>query len=452
MATSTLLLATLVSPALAHPVLVRSVPARNDTLRSLPASFHLEFNKVLLARLTTVELRMPNGGSVMLRADSGATRAELLLTGFGALASGDYQLAWQVAGDDGHPVKGSLRFVVELPVVVVDSPPGAAGTSHHPADLFPTAPSLEDDTSFSVQSPGYVVTRWITYLALLTLVGMLGFRYLVAARLPDAPWLADAVTRAAAIGFWAALVLLAAAFLRLWAQAASTAMQGESIDRPLLEAIVFYSPWGKGWMLQVAGAVVAAIALGVARLRPVMWRVAAVGVLLAVTAMPMSGHAAAVEQLGVLPMLADGLHILGAGAWLGTLLMVMAAAIPATRSAPEGERIDTVAALVGAFSPVALGAAGVLVITGVFAAWLHIGSIGALFDGGYARVLLIKLGVLSIVVATGAYNWRVVKPALGTAHGVSRLSRSAWIELAVATIVIAITAVLVATPPGMTPH
>ncbi len=450
MALAVAFLAVWAVPAVAHPVLLRSIPAANDTLRSVPAQFRLEFNKALLARLTTAELRMPGGEIVRLRTDSGATRSELMLADLPALPSGAYQLAWQVAGDDGHPVRGSLTFVVALPERT-DSAPIGAGTAavHHPPDLFPPSPSIEEEGSFHVLSPEYIAVRWVTFLAMLAMIGAVIFRTLVWSRLPE--WRSAILPRLGALGRSAAILLLAAALARLWAQAASTAMPGESITLNLIEALLLHSPWGIGWWLQVGGALMVALALLRRADEITRWGIAGAGTLIALAAMPMSGHAAAVEGLGPLPLVADALHVVGAGGWLGTLLALLVAGVPATRTLAAGNRTDALATLVNAYSPVALSAAALVAITGVFAAWLHIGSIDALWAGGYARVLLIKLGVLALVVGTGAYNWRVVRPALSRGSTDAPIARSAGFELAIGAIVIAVTAVLVATPPAMTP-
>ena len=102
-----------------------------------------------------------------------------------------------------------------------------------------------------------------------------------------------------------------------------------------------------------------------------------------------------------------------------------------------------------AFSPTALVFAGLAASTGVFSAWLHLGTIPALWQTTYGQTLLVKLGILSVVVATGAYNWLRVKPALGNVEGAVRIRRSATIELAVGVLVLVVTAVLVATPTAM---
>ena len=105
--------------------------------------------------------------------------------------------------------------------------------------------------------------------------------------------------------------------------------------------------------------------------------------------------------------------------------------------------------LVNAFSPVALASAGVATTTGLFAAWIHVGAIPNLWGTRYGITLLIKLTVLGAVALTGFYNWRFVKPRLGTEEASAHLERSARIEVGVAIIVLLVTAVLVATPTSM---
>ena len=58
-------------------------------------------------------------------------------------------------------------------------------------------------------------------------------------------------------------------------------------------------------------------------------------------------------------------------------------------------------------------------------------------------------GLLAVMAALGAYNWRRVAPALEGADGARRLQKSAGAELLLAVLILAVTAVLVATPtPG----
>jgi putative copper export protein len=108
-----------------------------------------------------------------------------------------------------------------------------------------------------------------------------------------------------------------------------------------------------------------------------------------------------------------------------------------------------VAELINAFSPTALVFAGLVAGTGTFAAWIHVGTVPALWQTPYGKTLLLKLGILSIVALTGAYNWLRVKPTLGQIAGAERIRKSATIELAVGIAVLLVTAVLVASPTPM---
>ena len=153
-------------------------------------------------------------------------------------------------------------------------------------------------------------------------------------------------------------------------------------------------------------------------------------------------------ELTGLAIVSDGLHVLGAGGWLGSLAVVLAAGIPAAFALPADERGRAVADLINAFSPTALAFAGLVAATGLFAAWLHVGGIPALWQTTYGKLLLGKLAVLSVVVGTGAYNWLRVRPSLGSTEAAARIRRSSTLEVVVGVLVLVITAVLVATSAG----
>ncbi|NUS47720.1 MAG: hypothetical protein HOQ15_09025 [Gemmatimonadaceae bacterium] len=151
----------------------------------------------------------------------------------------------------------------------------------------------------------------------------------------------------------------------------------------------------------------------------------------------------------LLAMLADGLHVMGASSWLGTLAVLLIAGLAAAMRQPPVRRSSIVRSQINAFSPVALVSAGLAAVTGVFAGWLHVGTIPNLWGTRYGIILLIKLGILSIVALTGFYNWRFVQPRLGSDDATIQLQRSARVEVAVAAMVLLATAVLVALPTSM---
>jgi copper resistance protein D len=176
------------------------------------------------------------------------------------------------------------------------------------------------------------------------------------------------------------------------------------------------------------------------------WSMAAVAALLLAITPAMSGHAAAMTgTAGTVAIIMDTLHVLAAGGWLGTLLIVLLAGIPAALREGAETRGDVVAHLIRAFSPAAMLFAALLVATGLVAVYLHSDSLAALINSRYGTLLFIKLAVFGLVLGAGAWNYLKVRPALGTDRATASLRRSAALELGAAALVLLLTAMLVAT-------
>lgn len=477
-----LLVALLLAPAaaFAHGMLKSSTPAAGSHLSVVPTELRLTFTEATELAATRVELYGPDSQVVALAPiayGDGAVRRVVVAAIRAALVEGSYTVAWQMTGADGHPVRGRFTFMV-MPGAsgVADAMTAGGASGVDPGTPLPgeagigaTAPgqtpppaahhdpaTMPDNAGFDAESPLYVAIRWMTFTALLVTLGAVAFRLFVVgllrrAQQPGSPMLGPASLRAAGLGLWAAVTLGVAALLRLYAQ--SYALHGTAegaLDTTMITAMLRHTMWGWGWLLQAAGVVLAAAGFLVARRgRAVGWGIATLGVAALAFTPALSGHAAAVPRLMPLAVLADGVHVIGAGGWLGSLLFLVVVGIPAAFRLPEGQRGRGVADLVTAFSPTALVFAGITAATGVFSAWLHLETVSALWQSAYGRTLLLKLGILSVVAATGAYNWLRVKPTLGAPTGAVRIRRSATLELAVGVLVLIVTAVLVATPPPM---
>jgi putative copper export protein len=148
--------------------------------------------------------------------------------------------------------------------------------------------------------------------------------------------------------------------------------------------------------------------------------------------------------MAIVPVLDDAVHVIAAAAWLGTLAVMLLAAVPVALRSADGVR--ACAALVNAFSPFALTMAGLAVFTGGLNAFMHISAIPEFWTTPYGRVLSLKIGVVILAITMGAYNWRVVKPRLGSDAATSHLRKSATSEILMGAVIVLITAVLVATP------
>jgi copper transport protein len=283
--------------------------------------------------------------------------------------------------------------------------------------------------------------RWATFLALAVVLGAFGARWVLRA---------ERGRRVAIIGLIAALVLVPAAFVRLGAQVADMADPSEATHDwgALLGAVAGHTWWGHVWIAHVVLAVVAAAGFVAARAgRTVGWRIAGLAALgLAITP-ALGGHAADSKQLPAVIVAADFLHVVGGGLWIGTLAVLAGAGL--TR---DGMDLDEVIVTVRRFSPLALTSAAVIAVSGGVAAWAHLGVLSALWTTGYGRMLLIKLAIVGLVLAAGAYNWRQLTPRLNARAPAARptFARAVATELSLGALVFLATAILVAMPlPGM---
>lgn len=453
-------------PAMAHLGLRRSTPAHGAHLAAAPRELRLTFTEAVEAAVARLRLVGPSGAEVSISelrqpGDSGQVIVADVL---GPLVGGVYNLEWQVIGKDGHPVRGTISYVVAPGATGLADPaaaaPGAGGGISATATPLDTSAAHHDPTAmpsgefFGAESPGYVVVRALQFTALLVVIGALAFALVVMGLFRRAEVDQGVVesmrAQAARLGAWAATALLVTAVSRLYTQSLAMHGPGEALDPLFVGAMVIKTLWGYAWLIQVAGALLAVAGFAFARRgRSSGWVVAAIAGLALASTPALSGHAASTPDLTVQAVVADTLHVIGAAGWLGSLLFVLAVGIPLALRQANDRRGATVARLVNAFSPTALAFAGLATLTGVFAAWLHIGFSSALWTSDYGRTLLMKLAILCVVLGTGAYNWLRVKPALGDDVGTKRMQRSATLELGVGVLVVIVTAILVATPPPM---
>ena len=455
-----LALAMVPTVAVAHDGLQRSSPAKDAVLTAAPAALRLTFTNPPNLRFARVQLLDSANVETQLGALAVDSARTLVAPIVKPLPPGRYTVVWQIAGADGHPVRGRFSFAVTGASTAHHggdsasnlSAPGADTTPpmHHPA-----ATALDAD-GFDAEAPAYVAVRWLSFIGLLLVIGAFAFQAVVLpltrrrADPEDAGFVADASARSARVGLLASTLLLAASLARLLVQ--SYAMHGGAggFDASMVGAMILQTVWGWGWMLQVGATVLALLAFRAQRSGKgwAFGLLVVAAVALAVTP-ALSGHAVSATKLKALAITADALHVLGASGWLGSLALVLAAGIPAALALQPELRGKSVADLINAFSPTALVFAGLAGATGVFSAWLHLERFSNVWGTTYGRVLLLKLAVLSVVAATGAYNWLRVRPALGGPDGAARIQRSARVEVAVAIVVLLITAVLVATPTPM---
>ena len=295
-----------------------------------------------------------------------------------------------------------------------------------------------------------VVIRWAIFAAVLVATGAAAFRFLVLERLRPVGPGEDAVCatvndRAATLAAFMTGIGIVAAALRLPLQI--EALRDETIPLlPQIQALGLHTMWGAVWLYQLLVLIGACIAFILARTNGRRaWIVAGVFSALAAVSPALNGHAIASERLTTLAVLSSGLHVVGAGMWLGAMFSLLAAltiAMGETAAGPLAARMTR------GFSPMALTGAAMVVTTGLFASWLHLGTVTALWQSRYGRVLLVKLCAVAFMVVMGAWNWRKAGPRLAETGAIGPMRRAVRLEVLIGEIIIATTAVLVAMPPA----
>jgi putative copper export protein len=256
----------------------------------------------------------------------------------------------------------------------------------------------------------------------------------------------DHVRAAASAGLVAAVVLLAGTLARLYAQAYALFGLDEPVTAGLiLEVATDLPPWSRGWTLQLGAAVVSVAALATAR-AGIRWGWPATYVVAAAVAAsaPLTGHAVAQPGSSTLPIAMQIAHILGAGVWIGGLLVMFVVALSSAEWRAGGA--SRLPALLDAFSPMALSGAGVLVLSGLITMGLYLHAPSDLWTSSYGRVLFAKVLMVGGVAVAGFVNWRRVGPRVSNPGGLKLLRMSITVELMLGLVVLLLTALVVSLP------
>ena len=443
----------------AHIRLDESSPAPDEVLSVMPAHLRLLFSARIEARYTGITLTAPDGRRVTIGDVvfvDGSDR-EITLQLPRLAQSGRYTVNWRTAGADGHVLEGSYAFVLapdSASDAAVSDTAGATADGARPNGVRgDPARAGESGTGDmhghheepeSVGGPGDEVARALHFVALLLLLGGVTFRTVLLRRLD----ITSATRATLQRRVWrtiaaAALLLAVSSVLRLWSQSASLHGAERAWNTSLLSIMLTDTSWGRAWLLQAF--LFALLGMAIMWARPGRDRAGVTVALFAVLGLAvipaLSGHAAGATGTGRLIVLNDALHVAAAGAWLGSLAVLMTVAIPALRRLePDGDA--RAADAIDAFSPLALIGGAIVMLSGVVNSIVHFNTVSQIWTTGYGRVLLIKLLLVACVGAAGFINWRMVRPFLRAGDGMRRLRISAGAELTFAFLVIIATAVL----------
>jgi putative copper export protein len=169
-----------------------------------------------------------------------------------------------------------------------------------------------------------------------------------------------------------------------------------------------------------------------------------------------SGHAADAGDFGAQEFI-DWLHLLSMSVWVGGVLAALLAVFPALRRGTDRGPVP-LARFARRLSQSSAIALAVVVASGIYNAWMRLGTLPALVDTAYGQTLCIKLILVAVVVALGAVNRfvhvrRVIAAADSgdVAHAplIRKFSRTVLIESAfMMAVLIAVGFLLTGMPPG----
>jgi copper transport protein len=167
------------------------------------------------------------------------------------------------------------------------------------------------------------------------------------------------------------------------------------------------------------------------------WGAAVIAIFLLMT-LTQQSHAAA--KGGLLPFVADWLHIAAASVWVGGLLGFPILLMGPLRAVSDERRTKLLGRTVRRFSKVATLAVMSLLVTGLYAILLHVPTMSALIGTPYGRTLLVKLGLLVPLLAAGGINL--------VARGRGPFDRVVRFELILAVFIFVVTGFLTTLPPA----
>jgi copper transport protein len=393
------LLVGMVSDARAHAALVRSDPPAGATLPTAPATIRLWFTEPLEARYTQAQVRNMTGEPVagVSSAVAADDDHQLVVTLPADLPDGGYTVAWRtLSAADGHTLEGYFGIRV--------------GAGAAPGSAPAMATSQANDTPRGL-------TRALALIGLAALLAIapvaLGVLDPAARAVPGlGERLSPHLRRYAPVAACAALLGSGAA---LAAQAVTTAPDADLVTA--VRETLASTRYGQIWLIRLLGLLLLTAAVLVAFWGRPRWRRGAllIGVIIGLgVPIPFSllSHAAAQTQGRATAIAVDALHLLAAAIWGGGLLLLAVVLAPALRPFAAGTWREALRVATSRFSVLGLAAWGMLLLSGTYSAWLHVGSLEALLQTAYGQSLLLKGALLIPVLVLAAFHlilgWRGV--------------------------------------------
>ncbi len=390
-------------PAGAHAVLLGSDPAADSLVATAPQVVRLRFDEPVRTVPGGLRVLGPDGVDV---GDGQAAVSPDGLVVEQAVGIGDgrgsFTVTYRVLSADGHVVGGSFVFSV--------------GERSAAAEV--------DDAGNSTARFLEVFGRWLAACGSLLALGVV----LLASLDPSGPLGAGLLGRRHVLLAGAVAALVGGVVSLLGVAGAYAGAVGSAPSA--VGDVVAASASGRVAAVRLAVAVVLVVMVAVPsiirRVAPLVALIVVVGLVL-----PAFGGHAVTASAPALASVLGSLHLLAGGLWIGAI------GVLAIRWSEDRD-------LLGEFSQVAVVAAPLVVLTGLAGAWIHIDAPEQLWSSSYGRLLLVKLALAAVLILLGWLNRRQLADAT---RAVLDLAASVRLEAGLGLVVVAVSAVLVVTPP-----
>ena len=402
--------------ALAHAGLESSAPSANAVLETGPPNIVLDFDEAVDARISSIELFDQDAQPIPTGAPESVTDDTVVQASVPTIGDGVYVVVWRVPSADGHVVDGVFSFQVGVTTDVdigalIDKVSGTA-TAASTVGRLDTAARL---------------------LALIGLVVVLGGGLLAIRSTSQSD--GSSPNRMLLWMAWAFMLVGSLGSFGMYGAKVVAGSPADALDPDV---------WGKVVGSHTATVLLVRVVLVLAvgglllmfghRSRPV-WRGVALALMSALVLTYSSiGHANA-QRPAALWIGVDAVHLTAASLWIGGLLM-LAFGSSAWLTDPEFEPI------VRRFSVTSMVAVPIIVATGVAQTLRLSGDLDDITSTSWGRTLLVKVTVVTILIAVGGVSQWVLRH-----DGASALKRNVFVEALIGIVIVGLAAALVALPP-----
>jgi len=368
------------SAAWAHAALLKTFPAASAEVDTPPSELRLVYDEVVEPRFAVVSVTDAAGhqqvDGTVHRSPANPYELDAPLR---RSAEGWYLVFWRAISADGHPVRGAFTYRI--------------GPNPGPPPQF-VIPSLSE----TAVTPGLITLRWLTFLSMMSAIGLFVLRTVTARPLGIG---LRSISVACASALAVALVVTPIYVLLATSQFALRSFWSFGALVPLMGSSAF----GRGYLrleliLALFGLAAAAAIWLDTPVRPkrsvagllALWSalLAAVAVLLVPGT---AGHAAQTSPRA-LSLVFDWLHLAGGSLWLGGLIGLLLLA--------RSGRSFMVA--LKRFSNLALVSVMVILGSGIGATVVHLPTLASLWQTGYGKAILVKAGLLLATMLIASVN------------------------------------------------